>query len=734
MVTAKTPFSRSDRDRTSNLVKLAGFLIALYVQRRFFPTKKYEYNDDYLPPLALTNVPESRFFEKVFGIALPNLPEGAFPSLVWVIKVILRLIILTINNYLIQHNTVNRTSTRFQTLQQNLDEMKNQAKGLNWDLEDRGNQENLTVLVQQLETTLANIVKDLDLDTQLRLARKEHPSDDENLCFEKLIKQAFLEGENWLNQYLSDYKFSKKQEHLFQESVLIQSLQKTIGYAAKLAELTDLQGEVVADTIPTLHDYNQLYQIIRKPAIANVFQEDLIFAYLQVAGANPLVLEAYTQTSTRLPVSEEQYQAIAAKYGVTDSLPQALGEGRLFIADYQVLEGLVSGNYVSQEVTQQKYVTAPIALFAVPPKTSTNRSLFPVAISYRPSVMSDHACLVTPLESNEQGEPWMTAKNIVQMADCNYHELISHLGRTHLIVEVFIVPTYHLPMGHPVRTLLIPHFEGTVLINYGAHAFLVAPGGSVDSLLAASVGADQSLAAWGTQSYLFDFNAIQFPKTLRNRGVNNPDTLPIYPYREDGQLIWEAIHTWVTDYIQIYYENDQAVAMDSSLQTWGETLISLQGGRLQNFGENEQGHLLTKAYLAEVLATVIFTASAQHAAVNFAQKALMMYVPGFPLARYQKPPVDPQPRDNFMAGLPSLSQAQNQINILYLLGSVYFTTLGDYPAGTFPNNAQLNTALQRFQAHLQTATETITLRNQSRDRLFPYEFLLPPNIPQSINI
>ena len=87
-----------------------------------------------------------------------------------------------------------------------------------------------------------------------------------------------------------------------------------------------------------------------------------------------------------------------------------------------------------------------------------------------------------------------------------------------------------------------------------------------------------------------------------------------------------------------------------------------------------------------------------------------------------------------MAGLPSLSQAQNQINILYLLGSVYFTTLGDYPAGTFPNNAQLNTALQRFQAHLQTATETITLRNQSRDRLFPYEFLLPPNIPQSINI
>jgi arachidonate 15-lipoxygenase len=87
-----------------------------------------------------------------------------------------------------------------------------------------------------------------------------------------------------------------------------------------------------------------------------------------------------------------------------------------------------------------------------------------------------------------------------------------------------------------------------------------------------------------------------------------------------------------------------------------------------------------------------------------------------------------------MAGLPSLSQAQNQINILYLLGSVYFTTLGDYPADTFPANAQLNNALHQFQANLQAATATITVRNQSRDRLLPYEFLLPPNIPQSINI
>ncbi|WP_371357385.1 lipoxygenase family protein, partial [Hydrocoleum sp. CS-953] len=164
--------------------------------------------------------------------------------------------------------------------------------------------------------------------------------------------------------------------------------------------------------------------------------------------------------------------------------------------------------------------------------------------------------LFTPLDADE---PWMSAKNIVQMADSNYHELISHLGRTHLVVEPFIVPTYNLPENHPLRNLLTPHFEGTVLINYGAHSLLVAPGEAVDSLLASNIGADQSLAAKGSQSYLFNFNAINFPQTLVDRGVNNSDTLPIYPYRDDGQLIWDAIYNWVNDYLSIYYTSDDVI-------------------------------------------------------------------------------------------------------------------------------------------------------------------------------
>ena len=468
--------------------------------------------------------------------------------------------------------------------------------------------------------------------------------------------------------------------------------------------------------------------------MADVFQEDLIFAYLQVAGANPLVLQQYSQTDFRLPIASEQYQAIAEKFGVTDNFESALAEGRLYVSNYEILGDLVNGSYINANLVQQKYISAPIALFAVPPVGSSSRSLFPVAISYQKTSISDDWLLFTPLDGNASGEPWMTAKNIVQMADCNYHELISHLGRTHLVVEAFIVPTYNLPDQHPLKTLLLPHFEGTVLINYGAHAFLVAPGGSVDSLLAASVGADQSLSAKATQSYLFNFNSINFPQLLVDRGVNNSQNLPIYPYRDDGQLIWDAIHTWVNDYFSIYYANDAAVLADTDLQTWASMLVSLDGGRLQNFGENQEGQIQTRDYLVKAVSTIIFTASAQHAAVNFAQKALMMYVHGFPLARYLLPPDSMEEQDNFIEGLPSLSQAQSQINTLYLLGSVYYTNLGNYNSSVFPQKPQLQSALQRFQASLDTATTIINERNQSSDRLMPYEFLLPVNIPQSINI
>ncbi|MBE9034918.1 hypothetical protein IQ246_07210 [aff. Roholtiella sp. LEGE 12411] len=314
---------------------------------------------------------------------------------------------------------------------------------------------------------------------------------------------------------------------------------------------------------------------------------------------------------------------------------------------------------------------------------------------------------------------------------------MSHLGRTHLFVEAFVVPTNNLPNNHPLKSLLIPHLEGTVLINYGAHTILVAPENTVDSLLGSTIGGDQSVAAKATQSYLFNFNQVSFPQTLVNRGVNDTNKLPTYPYRDDGLLIWNAIESWVNDYFSIYYSNDSSVLADIDLQTWASTLISFEGGRLQDFGDYGQGQIQTRDYLVKAVSTVIFIASAQHAAVNYPQKEFMMYSPALPFARYLVAPTNTQESRSFIDGLPPLFQAQGQIVLLYLLGSVYYTNLGNYSTSAFPKDEkgqQVQSALNKFHQNLQQVTSKINQRNRESDRLIAYEFLLPKNIPQSVNI
>lgn len=696
----------NQENNINELLKLISYLGALYIQVRFFPYKEYKYNYTYLNPLAITNVPENQVLEKLFGLPFPNLPQGEIPSLEWIVKVVFHLAIAAINSYLNQKLQPSQSSEIISKLQ-------------------------ILETEQQSSDSLENLVSVLEkIEKELQQYHQKQNLPNFKQFFNSSKRQFIPLLWNFINGSIQGLDKNQKSA--------ITSLQKIVKYIGELSEIIENEAPntksslQLSTDISSLVPYNQQFQIINKPAISNQFQQDLIFAYLQVGGYNPVVIEQINQLDSRIEITPEQYSAIATKFGIEDSLDAALENGRLYLADYSILEGLVNGTYP----TQQKYLAVPIALFAVPPIGSISRSLFPVAISYHQTSISNQRLLFTPLDADDNGEPWMTAKNIVEMANSNHHELISHLGRTHLVVEAFVVPTNNLPDNHALKCLLKPHLEGTVFINYGAHTLLVAPGGTVDSLLGSSIGADQSLTAQATQSYLFNFNDIAFPKTLENRGVTDTTKLPTYPYRDDGLLIWNAIESWVTDYFQLFYSSDAEVVNDQNLQNWASTLVSHEGGRLQNFGDDGQGQIKTVNYLVQVVSTVIFIASAQHAAVNFPQKEFMMYSPAFPLARYLPAPTNTQKRQSFIEGLPSLDKAQDQINTLYLLGSVYYTRLGYYSESAFPDQTKVQPALDKFHTNLNAITEEITQRNNApdTDRLIAYEFLLPAKIPQSINI
>ena len=132
------------------------------------------------------------------------------------------------------------------------------------------------------------------------------------------------------------------------------------------------------------------------------------------------------------------------------------------------------------------------------------------------------------------------------------------------------------------------------------------------------------------------------------------------------------------------------------------------------------------------LTMIIFTASVQHAAVNFPQLDFFTYAPNLPGACYaQFPKADgtPATEQDYIDMLPNRSQSIGQLDLAFLLGSAHYTELGQYPANYFSGVGI--PMVQKFQANIAAAGATIDQRNLTRR---PYKTLKPTGIPQSINI
>ena len=136
---------------------------------------------------------------------------------------------------------------------------------------------------------------------------------------------------------------------------------------------------------------------------------------------------------------------------------------------------------------------------------------------------------------------------------------------------------------------------------------------------------------------------------------------------------------------------------------------------------------------------VIFTASAQHAAVNYLQRDQMTYAPYYAgtLANLPDRADGNYSESDWFNMLPTFLSAFAQMYFLNVLGAVYYRRLGDYRKSTFPHppaltDARVQTPLNNFRDGLKNLEATITQRNQ--DRLWEYPYLLPSNIPMSTNI
>jgi arachidonate 15-lipoxygenase len=499
-------------------------------------------------------------------------------------------------------------------------------------------------------------------------------------------------------------------------------------------DLGDLNADLGADlgdpARPDERDKNSLdafrllFQTIPLPAIADTFMDDQSFARFRVAGPNPMLIECITSIPAKLPLTEAQYQAVMGSH---DSIASALSEHRLYLIDYAELDYLAAVPGDADGLT--KHVFAPVALFAVPKGHS---SLVPVAIQCGQNPASNP--LFFPAENTSPTFwGWQMAKFAVQVAECNYHELFVHLARTHLVLEAFTIATHrNLAESHPLNVLLQPNFFGTLFINNAAANFLISPGGPIDDFFGAPITRSQHAA--GTDRLNFDFYANMLPADLKQRGIADPTYLPDFPWRDDALLLWEAIHNWVGSYVSVYYADDEAVLADTELAAWSEDLIL--NGKVKGFKP-----IVLRTQLVDVLTMIIYTATAQHAAVNFPQRPLMTYAPAITGAGWKDAPDEPSnhTEEQWLEMMPPIKNGMEQLNLLYLLGSVYYRAIGDYRSNEFPYHhwfeddaiIKEDGPLDQFLKELKQVEDTINVRNTIR---ISYEFLLPSKIPNSINI
>lgn len=506
----------------------------------------------------------------------------------------------------------------------------------------------------------------------------------------------------------------------------------------------------IADTFKSINVWNRLsdfeyfykpWTSFIQPKVAETWDTDREFAQARLCGINPAFIRKCHSEDLRLdgkfPVSEDSMLPLLPS---GSSLEGELVGDRLYLLDYQILSDILTPELEDQ---LGKYAVAPLCLLHVNPQGQ----LMPLAIRLWQGQRAEDLDANPIFTPHSPAKSWLTAKVAVSSADIAYQGIVSHLLNTHLIVETFGVSTHRqFSPTHIIFQLLAPHFFNTFAINEMARGIFLGHKGFFDETGALGyTGSNELLrrAYSGTGEHYEGkphlFYQMALPTDLENRGVAS---LPGYHYQEDALLIWDAIQTYVTEILKLRYPSSADLIDDSELQAWKQELVSPDYGRLQGLLPPEKADQITGPLsdledLAAILTNVIFTATAQHSAVNFGQYEYAGWVPNMPFAIYQ-PFTDvsnqQEPVLDLSARLPNRVQTIKQ---MILVKALSMPVPDSSPSLLTMNNPFKDAAAQGvfevFQRdRLQTIEQKITERNAALQQ--PYVRLLPSKIAQSIAI
>uniref|UniRef100_A0A8C7CI16 Arachidonate 12-lipoxygenase, 12S-type-like n=1 Tax=Oncorhynchus kisutch TaxID=8019 RepID=A0A8C7CI16_ONCKI len=409
-----------------------------------------------------------------------------------------------------------------------------------------------------------------------------------------------------------------------------------------------------------LEDFKRCFWKLKSPIAEYCMEhwkEDWFFGYQCLNGSNPRMIQRCKELPGNFPVSGDMVQGSLAP---RTTLDKELKAGNIYLIDYAIMDG-VPTNVIRGK---PQYIAAPLCLLYEHP----DQGLIPIAIQ-----LGQTPGLDTPIFlPNDPPLAWLLAKIWVRHSEFQVFQLLSHLLRTHLLVEVFCVATLRqLPAVHPVYKLLAPHLRYTLEINCRGRTQLVSADGIFKRVV--STGGEGLLVLSQREYKVLTYRSLQPCWDFQQRGAT---TLKDYFYREHSLMLWDAIHSFVSGMISVYYQCDSDVVEDPELQTWIKDIAEEGFVDVPTFGLSNE--LKNKAELVTLLSVAIFTSTAQHAATNNGQ------VP-----------------------------------------------LGQYPEQYF-TEPQAQEVIDRFRKELKDIEEHILSQNQGLE--LPYLFLLPSRIENSITI
>ncbi|XP_069047264.1 polyunsaturated fatty acid 5-lipoxygenase-like isoform X2 [Lepisosteus oculatus] len=294
-----------------------------------------------------------------------------------------------------------------------------------------------------------------------------------------------------------------------------------------------------------------LYPSKKAEYVSKNWKEDAFFSSQFLNGCNPVLITKYTKQKIPAEKLEMFYPDIKAN----------IMAGIIYVVDYELLDGIKENVHSGQ----QQFLAAPIVLLK-----EKDKNLMPIAIQLRQKPADDE-----PIYTPNDGNAWLLAKIWVRNADFYVHELSSHLLRTHLMGEAFFIAVYGcLSRRHPILRLLFESGRYTLPINISARNTLINDGGFF--MKYTGIGEDAQWVILKRAYKQLTYKSLCLPDDLKNRGVEN---LSNYYYKQDGLLIWRAIHKFVQAVVKNYYEDDTAIKRDSELKMFVDKLYQTGTGK-----------------------------------------------------------------------------------------------------------------------------------------------------------